>query len=221
MSNKIIARDAYLLIMKAGAARIPCVFLHRNYKRNQGILSREGNYLDNVNNFMMQILNSKVLCEEFCGMVEDDDTYIYNHYDGNIEEKLLIDLIEKSKKEHCYEHFLSALSICLRKEEVTPKVFKLLLSLKGRFRESILIGLAHCKLSYYQLIELNKLHIDEALSQLLEICIKFDCFSQYDLFVILQEWKNIPPIYIIENILEKYGKTEKGEWLKGLLSDGS
>lgn len=170
--------------------------------------------MDNVNNFIIQILSSKFLCKDFCEIVEDDDSYIYNNYEGNIEEKHLIDLIERSKKDLCYERFLSALTVCLRKEDVTQKVFDLLLSFNGRFRESILIGLAHCNLSYYQLIELNKLHIDEALSQLLEICIKFDCFSQYDLFDIMQEWKNTPPKYIIEYILENYGKTKKGELLK-------
>lgn len=170
--------------------------------------------MDNINSFISCILESKKACNDFCEIIENDDTYLRAHYEGQIKEDLLIELIKLCEIEFCYEPFLSALTICLKKEEVTPKVFNYLISFHGQFRESILIGLAHCSLSYYQLIELNKLHIDEAFSQLLKLYMEFNCFSEYDLEMIMQEWKGKPPKYIIDYISKHYGKTYKGKLLK-------
>ena len=113
------------------------------------------------------------------------------NYSGKISESTLIKLIEKSKGELCYQCFLSDLAMCLNEEEVTPKVFDKFISFRGKYRKSILSGLAHCDLSIYQLNELTKLKVDiESLLNLIRRVLKSSSFSSYDLEMLLYAYSN-------------------------------
>ena len=84
------------------------------------------------------------------------------------------------------------------KKSFTINVFCALAHYKGKYQKSILTGLAHCNLSYYQLVALNKKRIDEALIKLIDLFFKYDCFSEYDLQMIFAPWQGKIPKYILE-----------------------
>lgn len=176
------------------------------------------NKLYNINDFLVQILNDEELCEKYSDIVLENELFLRENYTGIIQEELLIKIIKASKQNISYEKFLNAIVICLKKEEISNAVFDQLLAFHGKYRKSILIGLAHCPLSYYQLIEMNKRHFDEALAQLLELQIKFDCFSESDLVNILKVWEKEKVKNTVEFIAEKNCNTKKGRFLKMYLS---
>lgn len=147
--------------------------------------------LKDVNEFVLRILEDEKNCEEYCRNVDDGGNYLQMNYCGTISEDSLINLIEKSKTKLCYQCFLSDLVICLKEEEVTPEVFDKLMLFRGKYRKSILIGLAHCDLSVYQLLELTKLKIDiEPLLKLILRFLKSDAFSAYDLEILLNKYSS-------------------------------
>ena len=145
--------------------------------------------MKDINEFVLRILEDEKNCEEYCRNVDDGGNYLQMNYCGTISEDSLINLIERSKTKLCYQCFLSDLVICLKEEEVTPEVFDKLISYRGKYRKSILIGLAHCDLSVYQLLELTKLKIDiESLLKLILRFLKSDAFSSYDLEMLLKKY---------------------------------
>lgn len=147
--------------------------------------------MKDLNEFVLIMLKDKKNCEDYCKNVEDGSSFMASNYEGKINESTLIKLIEKSKNEVCYQCFLSDLAICLKEEDVTPKVFDKLISFRGKYRKSILIGLAHCDLSIYQLNELTKLKVDiGSLLNLIRRVLKSDSFSSYDLEMLLKKYSN-------------------------------
>ena len=132
-----------------------------------------------------------------------------NTYDGVIDESLLLKLIKKSTSNIDAMRFLNALVFYLEPVEITPAVFQALLKTRRSYRESVLIGLAHCQLSVFQLDILNQEKIDDALIKLLRIYISNNNFAEYDLFHILQPWKNDPPRYVIDYFIDNYSGNEK------------
>lgn len=152
---------------------------------------QRGSIMRDLNEFVLKILENKKKCEDYCKNIEDGSSFLMTNYEGKIREATLIQLVEKSKSELCYQCFLSDLAICLKEEDVTPKVFDKLISFRGKYRKSILIGLAHCDLSIYQLNELTKLKVDiESLLNLIRRVLKSDSFSSYDLEVLLKKYSN-------------------------------
>lgn len=173
--------------------------------------------MESINNFISAILSDKKICNVYCNDIDDGAEYLQNIHNDLIKEELLLKLINMSSHSSNYSGFLSDLSICLKKEEVTPLVFDKFISLKGKYRNSILSGLGHCPLSYYQLMKLNELHIDEALTQLLIIHMESDCFSNYDIIKLLEPWKNKTPKFVTQYICKLYQNTEKGQFFQSLL----
>lgn len=174
--------------------------------------------MKSINHFIGEILADGKNCARYCRDIDDGAEYLQSIHDERIEEELLLKLIAAGQSSGDYGGFLSDLAPCLSREEVTPAVFERLISFKGEYRESVLIGLGHCPLSYYQLIGLNELQIDEALSRLLIICMESDCFSNYDVQNLLVPWKNKPPRFVTDYICDLYRETEKGNFLQSLLT---
>lgn len=134
-------------------------------------------------------------------------------YDGIIDESLLLKLIKKCRFNIDAMNFLNALVFYLEPVEITPTVFQSLLKTRKSYRKSVLIGLAHCQLSVFQLDILNQLKIDDALVNLLRIYILNNDFTEYDLFHILKPWKNKPPRYVIDYFIENYPENKKVEFI--------
>lgn len=130
-------------------------------------------------------------------------------YDGVIDESLLLKLIKKSIFNIDAMKFLNALVFYLEPAEITPTVFQSLLKTRISYRRSVLIGLAHCQLSVFQLDILNQVKIDDALVKLLKIYILNNDFTEYDLFHILKPWKNDPPKYVMDYLIDNYPGNEK------------
>ena len=132
-----------------------------------------------------------------------DFKYKRRKKDGLILESLLLSLIQRADIYENSAIFLGAFAPYLRKEEVTPTVFNSFLQMKSSNKTSILIGLAHCELSFYQLHLLNQLRIDgNPLMYLLDFYTKQDIFSEYDFQQFLYDNKdqvqNIEYYYSIE-----------------------
>lgn len=150
--------------------------------------------MQSLEEFVVHLLENKNDCEEYCKNIEDGSGFLMANYGGRLNEKTLIQLIQKSKAELCYQCFLSDLVICLKEEDVTPTIFDKLLSFRGVYRKSILIGLAHCDLSIYQLNELTKLKIDiESLLKLILRFLQSSSFSVYDLEMLLKTYAGYFP----------------------------
>lgn len=154
-----------------------------------------------INKIILAILKSPWKYFNIIQKAEDDIRYFRNTYEGLVEEEIFVSLIAQSRNDGYIERFLSALIVSADPQEITNVVFSALLRYKGEFRRSILTGLAHCPLSYYQLIALNKLRIDEALYQLIKLYVSYDCFTTFDLQELLRPWKNKLPQYVYRNIL--------------------
>jgi hypothetical protein len=159
--------------------------------------------MKNINLLIEQVLSDYNFCVEYAEIIEDNDSYVHDNYYGVVSENLMLKLVQVSNQNRNIARFLSAYVVCLSRQEITPNVFDALLSVSGEYRESLLIGLSHCKLSYYQLLNLNQLKIDEALIQLIKIVLKYDCFSEYDLQIVLSPWRSNFPRYIYESLTIK------------------
>ena len=159
--------------------------------------------MKNINHFIENVINDQSISQKYADILFDDEAYLHKKFSGNIEESILLRLIKQSEDRVDLQIFLSALSQCLCREEVTVAVFDSLLHYKSRYRKSILIGLAHCHLSYYQLLALNKAGIDEALFQLVDLFFKHSCFSEYDLKMIFLSRKGKIPRDFFESFSEK------------------
>ena len=138
------------------------------------------------NEWIIKILQDKVFCiKETKRLIEDQNDYIAI-FSSPMSEKYFLDLISRIGEEHIAK-FLSEYSIFVNAEEMTPKVFKTLLKCKRKYKKSILIGLCHSNISFYQLLILTRLKIDEeSLLQLIDKCITNEIFSGYDLKFLLK-----------------------------------
>lgn len=94
---------------------------------------------------------------------------------------------------------------------IDRKAFKRILSLKGRVGNSIIMGLDHAPLSFYQLFELSKRkRSGMVLDILLPMLFEYDCFTVYDVEEVMENTK--ASIYSIKGALDfssKYKDTEK------------
>ena len=159
--------------------------------------------MKNINFLIEQVLNNVDFCTEHTEIIEDNDNYICDNFDGFANEDLLLKIVQASSQNENVARFLSAYVIHLSQKEITPCVFNAILSISSKYRKSILIGLSHCNLSYYQLVNLNKLQIEEALIQLIRLVFKYDCFTEYDLRMILDTWNYKIPQYVYESFSTK------------------
>ena len=153
------------------------------------------------NELLKSVLLDKKECKNVCACLEDGNRAFLLEYSGLFDEKSLLLLVQKAKHSKLYMRLLNAVVICFRKEEISPLVFEELLRISGPFKESIWIGLAHCSLSLFQLYELNKKKVDEALIKLLFAYIDNDYSDDCDLELVLKEWDKDLPKFIIDSVL--------------------
>lgn len=141
------------------------------------------------NEWILKIMQDK----EFCRLETErlsEGADFSEALTGQIHEGIFLALISKAKDKNL-ARFLSEYSLFATADEITPKVFDALLKCKTSYRESILIGLCHCDLSFYQLQELNERYLDlEVWLKMIARCLKSDAFSQYDLSEFLKSGKN-------------------------------
>lgn len=161
------------------------------------------------NDLVEYVLNNPKCGEPYTKWLLDGCEDFATKYDGVIDESLLLKLIKKSKYNIDAMRFLNALVLYLEPAEITPTVFQSLLKTRMSYRKSVLIGLAHCQLSVFQLDILNQVNIDDALVKLLRVYILNNDFTEYDLFHILQPWKNDPPRYVIDYFIDNYPQHKK------------
>lgn len=158
--------------------------------------------MKNINDMILEAIRSpQMMREEADKMLEIQ--YLHSEYEGNIDENIFISLIlqsQKGRNRTDIQFFLASLVASADSIEITNRVFSLLLRSKGKYRYTILSGLAHQPLAYYQLITLNKMRIEEALVQLVEMYVCYDCFIKYDLLDIFHPWENKLTPYICESI---------------------
>lgn len=156
-----------------------------------------------LNQIIEDIMENENLCKEYSEKFTSGSEIVFSHNVAT-DEKLLIRLINESGRRRALAQFLSDIIIYFNKIDITNKVFDRLINYKGSFRKSILIGLAHCDLSFYQLCELNKLNIDgNPFCRLLKIYVTNDIFSQYDLKKFIDDNANMDKescIYVLDHI---------------------
>ena len=166
--------------------------------------------MKNRRELVFESIHNKTKCIENTNGLINDGSFISSI--GAISENLLIQLVKMAKKDRNRLRLVNALVFYLKKEELTSVVFSNLLTIHGDFRESILCGLAHSELSLFQLTELNKLRVEEALTRLILLYITSDMFSFNDLPYIIKPWKKRGvPTRVIEfsNSLNNRGKKEE------------
>ena len=141
------------------------------------------------NEWILKIMRDQEFCQlETQRLSEGAD--LNETLTGQIDEGIFLALISRMKDKNL-ARFLSEYSLFATAGEITPKVFEALLKCKTPYRKSILIGLCHCDLSFYQLQKLNELHLDiEVWLKMIGRCLKSDAFSQYDLSEFLKSGKN-------------------------------
>lgn len=151
----------------------------------------------NKNEWICKVISNKKYCKEEVQKLSEgviDKAYLSEV----INEKNFLNLISCSSEKHL-AHFLSEYSVYANAEEMTPNVFNAILQCSTDFKDSILIGLCHSNISFYQLLILDDLSLtDEAILQLIERCLNSDVLSMYDLEILLNRAKKYK--YYIENI---------------------
>lgn len=98
-------------------------------------------------------------------------------------------------------------------ESITDSIFRQLLSFPKKYRNNYAISMAHRQLSYYQLYELNSMHIcTEAFAQLIYMQCKYDCFSTEDVIKLLNNSHHISKELLgafVDSIYLEMGDTPK------------
>lgn len=138
------------------------------------------NYM-NINCYLKKIMNSNeiVKCLSFYDV------------DGILQSDILEDFICYSIHHSYIRKFLPNVFNFCDCSSVTPEVFdKIKRFPNKKIRKNILIVLAHCRLSFYQLSYICNQNICfEAFAQLLDIYLINECFSAYDLKILLEKNK--------------------------------
>ena len=156
--------------------------------------------MKDINAMILDALHSPPKMKEEAEQMEKDITYLHREYSGYINEKTFIKIIQKAERNEKTTRFLAGLVASAYPCEVTNTIFSLLIELKGDYRYTILSCLAHLPLAYYQLVILNNLRVEEALFQLIDLYIHYDCFTEYDLNRIFLPWNNRLDTYIRNSI---------------------
>ena len=140
--------------------------------------------MENINDYLQAILNNnrKMGLEEY---------QIFKNIDGIIRADILNEIIDYSISHKCIRNVLRDILEYCNHSSVTPEIFdKIAKYPHKKMRKDLLISLAHCSLSIYQLWYICKKNICfEAFAQLLDIYLINDCFTVYDLNELLEKNK--------------------------------
>lgn len=132
----------------------------------------------------------------------------YCKYSSTLDPKVLLKLLNSySKDNKKIKEIIPYILYYADEKSITDEIFNEILHFDRNYRNTLLIVLAHCKISFYQLEYINKLQIcDEAFCQLLYIYSTNEIFTAEDLKVFLQKTKKFKKSTIkmhIKYMLEK------------------
>ena len=131
-----------------------------------------------------------------------------NYYIDEVEEIKIIKLLKKSKHLHSIRWLIPDIIFLIKEDSITNKVLDYCINYKGKFRKTLLVQLAHMRLTPEQLIKINNL-IDtpEAFCKLVDLYINDDKYSIEGLNELLVS--NAKYINEVEYLLKSLNKTNK------------
>ncbi len=142
----------------------------------------------NINEFLEQLLSDKVDSKEYCGHLEDGMEYFEENYEGYLDGKKLSLLIDKAAEDKNLQFILTGLLYCSNKESITDEVFNKLLKFRPGLKKTYMGTLAHCDISFYQLMAINRMQICvEAFGWLMRHMYTSDAFSAEDMLRLLKD----------------------------------
>ena len=139
----------------------------------------------NINDFLLECLNNHMPKNK---LTQFEDDYFNDEIYGIVKKDILLDFLKLSKNSNLKKVLPFILSFS-DKDSISTEVFEFIIKQFGRKeRKSMLISLAHCNISFYQLTFIAKEKICfEAFAALLNMYLGNDCFSLYDLQNLIEE----------------------------------
>lgn len=138
-------------------------------------------------NFLNDIVNDLI---ENPDLLDYSNIKEYNKYSGVLKAEVLEKFLKKMNRKK--KIILPKIISFSDKTTITDENFKTLLKLNKKLRNTVLISLAHCDISIYQLLFINNLGICvEAFCKLLFVYSYENCFSSEDLKKMINDSTNI------------------------------
>lgn len=113
--------------------------------------------MKNINEIVEQLISGNADIKELCTKLEEGMEYFEENYEGHLDSKKLSILIDKSRSDQNLQFILTSLLYCSNKESITDEVFNKILKFRKGLRRTYLLALAHCDISFYQLMAINKM----------------------------------------------------------------
>ena len=141
------------------------------------------------------VLIKTVLQENRCDFSIDDCLNMELYYEGVVDKEYLSELIKLALENKLIEPLLGqVVEKFINAESVDLNNFKALLNYKGKYRKTLLWGLSHTPLSFYQMqILFDKYYKDfpEITCNIISTIYMNDCFTEYDMEYYLNRVKEI------------------------------
>ncbi len=141
------------------------------------------NIMENINSLVKKIISysstdRKALCIQLFS-----DWDLFETFSGTLTEANALDLIKRSLYQHEVAVILPNILQFSDSHTISERVFSTLCRYPNRkLRKSLLISIAHCKISFYQLHEICRRKICvEAFASLLDMYVALDVFTIDDL----------------------------------------
>ena len=150
----------------------------------------------NINEFTEQLLNDNVDAKKYCRHLEDGMEYFEENYEGYLASEKLSLLIDKTYKDKDLQFILTGLLFRSDKESITDEIFKKLLKFRSGLKKTYMGTLAHCDISFYQLMAINKMQICfEAFGWIIHHMYISEAFSTEDILQLLKDSEYIKPVW--------------------------
>ncbi len=131
---------------------------------------------DNINDFTKKLFNMDFLLQTYRQFLEDPDIIEhsiipeYCKFEGNLNEKTLLQFLKYCKKNKLATFLLPQILYYSNQETISVENFKIILTFPRKQRMTLLNVLAHCPIAIYQLEYINnRIESPEAYCQLLNI----------------------------------------------------
>lgn len=150
----------------------------------------------NINEFARQLIEGDVNLKEFCASLDDAQEYFEENYEGFLDSSKISTIIDISYNNKDLQYIIGGLLYCSNKDSITDEVFNKLLKFPKAMRRTVLVSLAHCDISFYQLMKINKMQIcTEAFGGLMNHMYTSDAFSAEDILQLLKDSEYIKLIW--------------------------
>lgn len=172
--------------------------------------------MKNINELADELISGSANIKEYISFLEDGMEYFQENFDGELDSEKLSTLIDKATKNKDLQFIISGLLYCSKKETITDEIFNKLLKFFKGMRRTFMVALAHCDISFYQLMAINRMQICvEAFGWLINHMYTVDVFSVEDMKQLLKEseyiksaWKDIFKQLLSLNITHNQEKQE-------------